>query len=54
MTAAELIRELGTFQPDSEVLVAIGSPIDWQSAIPGVVYWDTDARKVIIEAEQGV
>jgi hypothetical protein len=52
MTAAELIRELETFQPDSEVLVAIvDTEKDWRDAKPGVVYWDADAKKVIIEGQ---
>ena len=53
MTAAELIRELEAFQPDSEVLLAIvtGGPNHWNTGQPGVVYWDADAKKVIVEAE---
>jgi hypothetical protein len=54
VTVAELIRELETFQPDSEVLLALlngGAVNDWNSGRPGVVYWDADAKKVIVEAE---
>jgi len=52
MTVAELIRELETFQPDSELLVAIvDAENDWRDAKPGIVYWDADAHKVIVEAK---
>jgi hypothetical protein len=52
MTAGELIRELETFDADSEILVAITDGRgDWQNGRPGVVYWDADAHKVIVEAE---
>jgi hypothetical protein len=52
MTAAELIRELETYDPDSEVLVATTDGLGgWQNGRPGVVYWDADAKKVIVEAE---
>jgi hypothetical protein len=51
-TVSELIRELQTFQPDSEVLVAVVDVHgDWQSARPGTVYWDADARMVVVEGE---
>jgi hypothetical protein len=53
MTVAELIRELDTFQPDSTVLMAIAQGAgDWRTATPAVLYWDTDAHKVIVEGTE--
>ncbi len=52
MTVGQLIRELETYQLDSEVLVAIVvCPNDWATARPATVYWDADARMVVIEGE---
>lgn len=51
MTIATLIRHLQEFLPTSDVLVRVPSLEDgkWAGAPVGVVYWDADARKVIIE-----